>query len=72
MCILRGIPIAKADSRSLATALRLRGKVNPIVVSQLDQVCDTLMPLVSDGDVVITQGAGDVGRLPGILTQGKA
>ena len=65
-------PIAKADSRSLATALRLRGKVNPIVVSQLDQVCDTLMPLISGGDVVITQGAGDVGRLPGILMQGKA
>lgn len=63
-------PIAQADSRALATALRLRGKVSPIVVTQPEQVGDTLIPLLSDRGVLITQGAGDVGRLPALLLQG--
>ncbi len=62
-------PIAQADSRALATALRLRGKVSPMVVTQPEEVGDTLIPLLQDGGVLITQGAGDVGRLPGLLAQ---
>ena len=62
-------PIAQADSRALATALRLRGKVSPIVVSQPEDVGATLIPLLEDGGILITQGAGDVGRLSGLLMQ---
>ena len=62
-------PIAQADSRALATALRLRGKVSPIVVSQPEEVGATLIPLLNDGEILITQGAGDVGRLSGLLMQ---
>lgn len=65
-------PISHADSRALASALRMRNKVSPIVVTQPEGVCDTLVPLLVDQTVLITQGAGDVGRLPELIKQGLA
>jgi len=68
-------PIPSADGRSLARAIRLRGQVEPVFVDSVDTVPGVLAGLLAPGDVVITQGAGDIGqlaaRLPGLLAEGR-
>ncbi|MCB1707663.1 MAG: UDP-N-acetylmuramate--L-alanine ligase, partial [Halioglobus sp.] len=56
-------PIPGADSRSLARSIRQRGQLEPVFVEQLDDVPEVLCGIVTQGDVVITQGAGNIGRL---------
>ncbi len=56
-------PIAGADGRSLARAIRMRGKVDPIFVADQDDVVEMLKNVIQNGDVVLTLGAGSVGKL---------
>lgn len=56
-------PIPGADSRSLARSIRQRGQVEPVFVESVEAVPALLRELLRDGDVVITQGAGNIGRL---------
>jgi UDP-N-acetylmuramate--alanine ligase len=56
-------PIPGADSRALCRAIRTRGKNDPIFVESADTLFSTLVDVIQDGDVILTQGAGDVGRL---------
>ncbi|MCA1791104.1 MAG: UDP-N-acetylmuramate--L-alanine ligase, partial [Thioalkalivibrio sp.] len=56
-------PIPSADGRSLARAIRLRGRVEPVFVESVEDVPEVLQGLLSSDDVVITQGAGDIGQL---------
>jgi UDP-N-acetylmuramate--alanine ligase len=56
-------PIPSADGRSLARAIRLRGRVEPVFVESVEDVPEVLKGLLSPDDVVITQGAGDIGQL---------
>jgi UDP-N-acetylmuramate--alanine ligase len=57
-------PIVGADSRSLARSLRLRGQVEPIVVDPQDpQFAQTLQAVLQSGDLLLTQGAGNVGAV---------
>nr|WP_296748618.1 UDP-N-acetylmuramate--L-alanine ligase [Thioalkalivibrio sp.] len=56
-------PIPSADGRSLARAIRLRGRVEPVFVESVGDVPGVLKGLLSPDDVVITQGAGDIGQL---------
>ncbi len=56
-------PIAGADSRSLARSIRQRGQVEPVFVESIEDVPALLRDMVKAGDVVITQGAGNIGRL---------
>ena len=60
-------PIVAADGRSLARALRVAGKVEPIFVEAIDGLPDALHDVVRDGDVVITMGAGSIGQVPARL-----
>jgi UDP-N-acetylmuramate--alanine ligase len=62
-------PIVAADGRSLAHALRVGGKVEPVFVEDITEMPSTLMGLVKDGDVVITMGAGSISAVPGKLAQ---
>jgi UDP-N-acetylmuramate--alanine ligase len=55
--------IPGADSRSLCRSIRLRGKVDPVFVKNADELGSVLAPLLKDGDLVVTQGAGSVGGL---------
>lgn len=55
--------IPGADSRSLSRSIRQRGQVEPIFAERIEDVPDLLSNLVMDGDIVITQGAGNVSRL---------
>ncbi len=54
-------PIVGADSRDLCRAIRARGKVNPVFVDGVGDLPAALTPLLRDGDIVLTMGAGDVG-----------
>ena len=56
-------PIAGADGRALARAIRTRGHIDPIFVSQLGEVADVLRDIVHDGDVVALLGAGNIGGI---------
>ena len=61
-------PVRAADGRSLAHALRVNGKVEPIFVEAIADMPATIMGLVLDGDVVITMGAGSISGVPVKLT----
>jgi UDP-N-acetylmuramate--alanine ligase len=56
-------PIAGADSRALCGSIRSRGKLEPVFVDSIDNVSDVLAGMVRPGDVVLTQGAGNVGSI---------
>ncbi|MFT4614409.1 MAG: UDP-N-acetylmuramate--alanine ligase [Bacteroidia bacterium] len=56
-------PIPGADSRSLTRSIRQRGQVEPVYAQSIEDVPALLATLVQDGDVVVTQGAGDIARL---------
>ncbi|WP_193161437.1 UDP-N-acetylmuramate--L-alanine ligase [Microbulbifer hainanensis] len=62
-------PIPGADGRTLARSLRNRGQVDPIFVETIDQVPPVLADLIEPGDIVLTQGAGNVGALAQQLAQ---
>ncbi|WP_348699293.1 UDP-N-acetylmuramate--L-alanine ligase [Duganella fentianensis] len=61
-------PIVAADGRSLAHALRARGKTEPIFVEAIGDMPETIMGVVRDGDVVLTMGAGSISGVPAKLT----
>lgn len=56
-------PIPGADSRSLARSIRQRGTVDPIFVADPADVAGVLVNVLTDGDLLLTQGAGNIGRL---------
>jgi len=56
-------PIAGADGRALARAIRSRGRVEPVFVAELEQVPEVLAGLLQHQDIVITLGAGSIGAL---------
>ena len=57
-------PIVAADGRSLARALRLAGKVEPLFVDDVAQLAQTIRDGARDGDVVLCMGAGSIGAVP--------
>jgi UDP-N-acetylmuramate--alanine ligase len=67
-------PIAGADGRAIARAVRSRGGVEPVFVETLDKLPGVLEDLLDEGDLVLTMGAGDIGafalRLPELLAHG--
>lgn len=56
-------PIAGADGRALCRTIRSRGKIDPIFVPDVDKLPSTLANLLEDNDLILTQGAGDVGKV---------
>ncbi|MBT8129165.1 MAG: UDP-N-acetylmuramate--L-alanine ligase [Gammaproteobacteria bacterium] len=62
-------PIAGADARSLCAAIRQRGKVNPIFVEDINAVERELASVLQGGDVLLTLGAGNIGRVASGLPQ---
>jgi UDP-N-acetylmuramate--alanine ligase len=57
-------PIVAADGRSLARALRVAGKLDPVFVDEIDDLAQAIADHARDGDVVITMGAGSIGGVP--------
>ena len=56
-------PIANADGKALARAVRSRGRVDPVLVKSARELPHALAPLVRDGDLVLLLGAGDIGQV---------
>ncbi|MGI9301178.1 MAG: UDP-N-acetylmuramate--L-alanine ligase [Gammaproteobacteria bacterium] len=56
-------PIAGADSRALCRSIRARGKVDPVFVEDAPALTETLQNLLRDQDLLITQGAGNIGAI---------
>jgi UDP-N-acetylmuramate--alanine ligase len=59
--------IAGADSRTLCRAIRLRGRIDPVFVGEVEELFDTLAGLVDEADVVLLSGAGSIGRVAEVL-----
>lgn len=55
--------IAGADGRSLCAAVRARGKVNPVFVEDVEQLGECLNTVMQQDDIVLTLGAGSIGRV---------
>jgi len=54
-------PIAGADGRALARAVRARGKVDPVLIEHPRELKNVLPALLGDGDLLLLMGAGDIG-----------
>jgi UDP-N-acetylmuramate--alanine ligase len=57
-------PIAAADGRALAHALRVAGQQALVFAQDLSQLESLLQEQAQDGDVVMCMGAGSIGQLP--------
>lgn len=64
-------PIAGADSRSLCRTIRQRGKLDPIWVSDVDNISSILAGVLTDNDLVLVQGAGNIGKIARRLADTK-
>ena len=62
-------PVAGADGRALCAAIRARGKVNPIFIEDVEQLASDLQSILIDGDLVLTMGAGSIGRIASQLKE---
>jgi UDP-N-acetylmuramate--alanine ligase len=56
-------PIPGADGRSLCRSIRQRGLVDPVFVDHGEDVIAVLARELKDGDVLLMQGAGNIGAL---------
>ena len=63
-------PIVAADGRSLARAIRVAGKTEPVFVERIADMPDAIRKLARAGDVVVTMGAGSIGGVPAALLKG--
>ena len=65
-------PIAGADGRAIARAVRTRGALEPVFVETLDELQPVLESVLAEGDLVLLMGAGDIGAyaagLPELLS----
>jgi len=65
-------PIVAADGRSLARALRVAGKVDPVFVDDVGELAEAIIDHARDGDVVISMGAGSIAAVPQKVADLKA
>ena len=62
-------PIVAADGRSLARALRVAGKVDPLFVDDIAAMPQAVLEQALGGDVVIVMGAGSIGQVAAQVAQ---
>ena len=64
-------PIAGADGRAICRAVRSRGVLEPLFVEKVEELAAALKDVISDGDVILAMGAGNISAvahaLPGAL-----
>ena len=65
-------PIVAADGRSLARAIRVAGKVEPVFVEDVAALPQAILSMARANDVVVTMGAGSIGQIPAILASGAS
>ena len=57
-------PIVAADGRSLARALRVGGKLEPVFVDRIEDMPQAIVDFAQAGDIVMCMGAGSIGQVP--------
>jgi UDP-N-acetylmuramate--alanine ligase len=62
-------PIVAADGRTLARALRVAGKVEPVFVDDIAAMPQAILDNARAGDVVLCMGAGSIGAVPGKVVE---
>ncbi len=62
-------PIVAADGRSLARALRVAGKLEPVFVDDIAAMPQAILDNARDGDVVLCMGAGSIGAVAGQVVE---
>jgi UDP-N-acetylmuramate--alanine ligase len=60
-----------ADSRSLCRSIRQRGQLEPIYVADITELPKLLAESLHDQDIVMTQGAGNIGQIAKFLQQSQ-
>ncbi|MBI5450541.1 MAG: UDP-N-acetylmuramate--L-alanine ligase [Gammaproteobacteria bacterium] len=63
-------PIPNATGRALARAVRMRGQIDPIFVEKSGELAELLQGVLEDGDILLLQGAGDIGGIAAALAEG--
>jgi UDP-N-acetylmuramate--alanine ligase len=53
-----------ADGRSLARALRVAGRIEPLFVDAIADMPQAILDTARAGDVVLCMGAGTIGGVP--------
>ena len=56
-------PVIGADAKSLARAIRSRGRLEPVVVGSANELPTLLADVLNDGDLLLVMGAGDIGHV---------
>ena len=56
-------PIEGADSKALCRSIRQRGQIEPIYVADKNELPVLLAEAMRDKDIVLTQGAGNIGQI---------
>jgi len=56
-------PVVGADAKSLARAIRARGRIDPVVVGNASDLSTLLIDVLRDGDLLLVMGAGDIGHV---------
>jgi UDP-N-acetylmuramate--alanine ligase len=56
-------PIKGADSKNLCRSIRQRGQLDPVLVKKPEELKQILNDVLQDGDILVTQGAGNIGML---------
>ena len=57
------LPVAGADGRALARAIRNRGQVDPVFVERAQDLPQALAGVLKAGDLLLILGAGDIGAV---------
>ena len=65
-------PVVAADSRTLARAVRVVGKVEPVFVEDIADMPQAIIDAARPGDVVMTMGAGSVGGVAAKVVELRA
>lgn len=60
-----------AEGRSLAGSIRQRGEIDPLFVEGKQELPGILQNVLRPGDILITQGAGDIGGIAQSLAQAQ-
>jgi len=60
-------PIEGADSKSLCRSIRQRGQIEPVYVGGKEALPAILANILVEGDIVMTQGAGNIGQIAKLL-----
>jgi len=60
-------PIAGINSRALCRSIRHHTQIEPLFIEDIQELPKILAGLLKDKDIVLTQGAGSIGRVAGDL-----